>query len=117
MGTFNWPMEIAPLNGSRYQTVTALVDPGITFSQIPASLLRQLGIVPTRTIESQLANGATGQAQIGDLKIRINARETHSTVLFAEENAPIRMGSYALTGAALAADPSNNRLIDLKVTR
>ena len=117
MGTFNWPMEIAPLNGSRYQTVSAIVDTGASFSQIPASLLRQLGIVPTRTVETELADGTTTQAHLGDLKIRINGRETHSTVLFAEENAPIRMGSYALTGAALAADPSRRRLIDLKVTR
>ena len=117
MGTFHWPMEIAPLDGARYQTVTAIVDPGITFSQIPASLLRQLGITPARTIESQRADGSVIQAHLGDLKVRINGRETHSTVLFAEENSPIRMGNYALQGAALAADPSNRRLINLKATR
>ena len=117
MGTFNWPMEIAPLDGARYQTVSAIVDTGASFSQIPASLLRQLGIVPTRTVETELADGTTAQAHLGDLKIRINGREAYSTVLFGEEGSPILMGAYALEGVVLAADPSNRRLIDLKVTR
>ncbi len=117
MGTFYWPMEIGPLDGSRYETVNALVDTGASFSQIPSSLLLELGIVPARIVESQLADGSIVQDRVGHLRIRIDGRETYSTVLFGEEGSPILMGSYALEGVVLAVDPSNNRLVDLRVTR
>lgn len=117
MGTFYWPMDLAPIDGSRYETVNALVGAGASFSQIPASLLQELGIAPSRSVESQLADGSIVQDRIGDLKIRINGRETYSTVLFGEEGSPILMGSYALEGVVLAVDPSNQRLIDIRVSR
>ena len=117
MGTFYWPMEIGPLDGSRYQTVSAIVDTGASFSQIPASLLQELGIVPSRTVESQLADGSTVQDQIGEVRIRINGRETLSLVRFGKDESPTLMGSYALSGVVLAVDPTNQRLVDLRVTR
>ena len=80
MGTFYWPMEIGPLDGSRYETVNAMVDTGATFSQVPDSLLRGLGIVPTRNVQSQLADGSIIQDGVADVKIRISGRETYSTV-------------------------------------
>ena len=117
MGTFYWPMDIGPLDGSRYETVYAMVDTGASFSQIPANLLRELGIVPSRSVESQLADGSIVQDQVGDLKIRINGRETYSTVRFGEEGSPILMGSYALNGVVLAVDLSNQCLVDIRVSR
>ena len=117
MGTFHWPMEIGPLSGSRFETVNATVDTGATFSQIPGSLLRRLGIVPTRNVRSQPADGSIISDGVADVRIRINGRETYSTVLFGEEGSPILMGSYALEGVVLAVDPHNECLVDLMVTR
>ena len=117
MGTFYWPMEIGPVDGSRSETVNAMVDTGATYSQIPGSLLRGLGIVPTRTVVSQLADGSVVQDQVGEMKIRIEEREATSMVLFGEEDSPILMGSYALEGVTLAVDPYNERLVDLRVSR
>ena len=117
MGTFYWPMEIGPANGSRFETLRAMVDTGATFSQVPASILRGLDIVPTRYVQSQLADGTIVQDAVADVKIRIDGRETYSTVLFGEEDSPILMGSYALEGVVLAVDPHNECLVDLMVTR
>ena len=117
MGTFYWPMEIGPLDGSRYETVKAMVDTGATFSQIPGSILRELGIVSTRFVQSQLPDGSIMQDGVADVKIRIDGRETYSTVLFGEEGSPILLGSYALEGVVLAVDPHNECLVDLMVTR
>ena len=117
MGTFYWPMEIGPLDGSRFEMVNAMVDTGTTFSQVPGSILRGLGIMPTRYVQSQLADGSVIQDGVADVKIRIDARETYSTVLFGEEGSPILMGSYALEGVVLAVDPRNERLVDLMVSR
>ncbi len=110
-------MEIGPLDGSRFETLNALVDTGATFSQIPGNLLRELGIVPTRPFKSQLADGSIVQDWVGEMRIRINGRETYSTVLFGEDGSPILMGSYALDGVVLAVDPHNERFVDLLVTR
>jgi predicted aspartyl protease len=110
-------MEIGPLDGSRYETINAMVDTGATFSQIPSSLLRELGIVPARPVESQLADGSIVHDWVGDMRIRIDGREGYSTVLFGEEGSPILMGSYALEGVVLAVDPHNQCLVDLLVSR
>ena len=80
-------------------------------------MLRELGIVPTRYVRSQLADGTVVRDEVADVKIRIDGRETYSTVLFGEEGSPILMGSYALEGVVLAVDPHNERLVDLTVTR
>ena len=117
MGTFYWPMEIGPVDGSRFETVNAMVDTGATFSQIPGSILRELGIVPARIVVSQLADGSVIQDQVGEMKIRIDGREATSMVLFGEEGAPILMGTYALEGVVLAVDPYNECLVDLLVSR
>ena len=117
MGTFYWPMEIGPVDGSWFETVNAMVDTGATFSQVPATLLNRLGILPTRNVHSQLADGSIIQDGVADVRIRINGRETYSTVLFGEEGSPILMGSYALEGVVLAVDPHNECLVDLLVTR
>ena len=117
MGTFYWPMEIGPVDGSRFETVNAIVDTGATFSQVPGNILRELGIVPTRYVQSQLADGSINRDGVADVKIRIDGRETYSTVLFGEEDSPILMGSYALEGVVLAVDPHHECLIDLMVTR
>ena len=117
MGTFYWPMEIGPMDGAGFRTVPALVDTGATFSQVPGNVLRELGIVPTRFVQSQLADGSVIRDGVADVKIRIYGRETYSTVLFGEEGSPILMGSYALEGVVLAVDPHNECLVDLMVTR
>lgn len=117
MGTFHWPMEIGPADGSRFETMNAMVDTGATFSQVPGSILRELGITPTRIVVSQLADGSVVRDEVADVKIRIDGRETYSTVLFGEEGSPVLMGSYALEGVVLAVDPHNECLVDLMVTR
>ena len=48
MGVFTWPMRIASLDGEKAYDMEAVVDTGTSFSIVPARLLRDLGIVPTR---------------------------------------------------------------------
>ena len=117
MGTFHWPMEIGPVDGSRFETVSAMVDTGATFSQVPGSFLTELGIVPSRIVVSQLADGTVVRDQVGEMRIRIDGREATSMVLFGEEGSPILMGSYALEGVVLAVDPYKECLVDLLVSR
>lgn len=117
MGTFYWAMEIGPVDGSKFETLNAMVDTGAAFSQVPGSTLRGLGIEPTGYVTSQVSDGTVVRDEVAEVKIRIDGRETYSTALFGEEGSPTLMGSYALEGVVLAVDPHNECLVDLMVTR
>ena len=45
MGTFHVTIELGDPAGSRYREVSALVDTGASYSQMPGSVLRELGVI------------------------------------------------------------------------
>ena len=110
MGTFSCPIEIFSADGTRSETVEALVDTGSTYTCVPAILLHELGVVPYRRIQSELADGSVVDDEIGEARIRIEGVETTTIVVFVGEGAPALLGAYALEGALLAVDPVRQRL-------
>ena len=44
MGTFRVAIEVGDLRGQRFEKVEALVDTGASYTLLPATLLRRLGI-------------------------------------------------------------------------
>ena len=78
MGTFNTDIEIGSPEGSRFETVNALVDTGASLTSLPGSTLRELGVVPMVILVSfwQTAGeygerwGAPGYALPAGLKLR-----------------------------------------------
>ncbi len=66
MGTFFWPLEVQGLNGGLSESVRALVDTGASYTQLPGSMLRRLGIDPTQRIEFDLADGRVVEEEIGE---------------------------------------------------
>jgi clan AA aspartic protease len=110
MGTFSCPIEIISADGARSETVDALVDTGSTYTCVPAILLHELGVVPYRRIQSELADGSVVDDEIGEARIRIEGVETTTIVVFVGEGAPALLGAYALEGALLAVDPVRQRL-------
>ena len=110
MGTFSYPIEVISADGSRSETVDALVDTGSTFTCLPTSLLHELGIVPCRRIQSELPDGSIVDDDIGEARVRVAGIERPTIVTFAEENAPPVIGKYTLEGALLVVDPVRQRL-------
>ena len=51
MGTFNVELQIGAADFSAWETVSALVDTGATYSMAPAGLLRRLGIESAQITE------------------------------------------------------------------
>ena len=47
MGTFKWPLRISSMDGQQAQDIEATVDTGASFTTLPSSLLRELGIEAT----------------------------------------------------------------------
>ena len=104
-------MEVSSPDGSRWETVNALVDTGASHSVLPASLLRRLGVVPFRTIPYRLADGRRVEREIGETKIRVNGLEATRIVVFSDDDVPPLIGADTLEGILLVVDPVDKRLV------
>ena len=110
MGTFSYPLEVIAADGSRSATVSTLVDTGSTYTCLPASLLRELGIAPVERIRTELADGSVVEESVGEARVRVEGIERSTIVIFAGEGAPALLGAYTLEGALLVVDPVRQRL-------
>ena len=110
MGTFTYPIEVVSADGSRSEMVEATVDTGSTYTCLSASLLRDLGVTPRRTIRSELADGSIVEDAIGEARVRLEGVETTTIVVFVGDEAPALLGAYTLEGALLVVDPVRQRL-------
>ena len=110
MGTFTYPIEVTSADGTRSETVDVLVNTGSTYTCLPATLLRELGIVPNRRIHSELADGSVVEDDIGTARVSVAGIERPTIVVFADENTPAQLGMYTLEGALLVVDPVRQRL-------
>ena len=111
MGTFSCLIEILSADGSRSETVDALVDTGSTYTCLPATLLHELGDRRHyRRIQSELPDGSIVEDAVGEARIRVEGIERSTIVIFAGEGAPAQLGAYTLEGALLVVDPVHQRL-------
>ena len=111
MGVIMWDMEIFSANGETAETVEVMVDTRAIYSQLPASLLHRLGIIPRRIQRLRLADGSVSGFPIGVATVRVSDRDIPTIVVFGNEDAPRLMGAYTLEGTGLAVDPLGERLI------
>ncbi len=114
MGTFKVTIEIGDPQGQRFEQIEALVDTGATLTTAPASLLRRLGVTPSRRGTSQLANGERVEMDMGETRVRVEGIDTTTWVLFADEAAPVLLGAMTLEGLLLGVDPFNRRLVPVE---
>ncbi len=111
MGTFYWPMEVFSPDGSRRETVNALVDTGVGHTVLPASMLRRLGVVPFRTVLHRIADGSRIPREIGETKLRVNGLEATRIVAFGGDDVPPLLGADTRQGILLAVDQVEERLV------
>ena len=111
MSIFRYPLEITGPDTGEFRQVMALVDTGATFTQAPATLLRQLGVQPTETVRFRLADGSTIRRATGETRVRLEGQTVNTVVVFGDDNADALLGVYTLERALLAVDPAGQRLI------
>lgn len=92
------------------ETVETLVDTGASYTSLPASMLRRLGIAPRRRLEFELADGNVIEQDIGEARVRVSGVEAARIVVFGDENAPALLGADTLEGVTMVADPVGKRL-------
>ena len=110
MGTFTVQATVGNLDAAEQEQVEALVDTGSTFSALPASLLRRLGIAPTLTRRLRLANGQVEEYQAGTAFFTVNGRDGAAMVVFGPEDVYL-LGATTLESLLFVVDPVNKRLI------
>ena len=112
METFLISIEIAGADRERFETVDALVDTGVPYSMLPASMLRAFGATPIRKQAFILDSGERVYRDMGEISVRMNGEVLTTPVVFADETTPPTLGSVTLAAFCLEADYANQRLIE-----
>ena len=110
MGTFAVEMTVSPVDFSVGEMVTALVDTGASYSMIPASRLRRLGIEPDETVEFELAGGEITEYPTGWAGFSATGRRGRARIIFGPEDEYL-LGATTLEDLGLMVDPVNYRLV------
>ena len=113
MGTFKVGIEVGDPQGQRYERVEALVDTGATYTTLPSSLLRRLGVAPHIRLPFELADGRRIERDVGRTWVRIDGRAEMTMVVFGEEAAGPVLGAVTLETFLLAPDPVRRRLVSV----
>ena len=111
MGVFSVRIEIGDSEGTRFEWFDALVDTGATFTMVPASVLRTLGLQPQERGAFELADGGLQEFDIAETRMRMDGQETSTVVVFGNEGMTPLLGAYTLERVRLAVDPAGKRLI------
>ena len=104
-----------PFEPERFLELEGLVDTGAHFTQVPASLLAQIGIRPSRTQQIQYADGRVVSKPVGTAEIMIGQHVGPAVVLFGEANDLVLLGAATLENFGLGIDPVRKILIPLIV--
>ena len=113
MGTFHVTIEVGDPQGQRYEPVDALVDSGATYTVLPASMLRRLGVHPRSIRSFAIADGSRISRDVGITWMRIGDEECAAPVVFGDENARPLLGAVTLEIFGLGIDPVKTRLISV----
>lgn len=111
MGTFTYPVEIGPLDGSRSETIEALIDSGATYTWIPRPVLERLGIPATDRRRLRLANGQIVEREIGFALVRLDDVRVTTICVFSDPETTSLLGAVTLEEAGLAPAPVQRRLV------
>ena len=116
MGQVDVTIQISNLDETQTRQVEAMVDTGANYTFLPASMLRDLGIVPRRTMTFRLGNGQTVDYQVGRGIVRVNGYAEVVAVCFGPDDAQPLLGVVTLEELGLGIDPVKGELIDLQPT-
>ncbi|MBI2404761.1 aspartyl protease family protein [Candidatus Gottesmanbacteria bacterium] len=87
-----------------------LVDSGATYTVVPSSVLKDLGIRPQRVESFVLADGSTINRKVGNAFFEFQGRESAAPVLFGEKGDTNLLGVFTLEALGLTLDPLKRTL-------
>ena len=114
MDGFRVQMQVEKIGGDgTTETVAALVDAGVTFATLPASMLQRLGIEPNEPRLFRIASGEIVEYMTGDAFFRAEGRSSACKVVFGPENHYV-MGMTTLGSLQLEVDQVQQRLVSVE---
>lgn len=116
VGTFYMDFVLWNMERTRYRAVNGLVDTGSSLTQVPTSVLQELGIAPAETQRFILADGSRREMPVGEARLELQGRFKAIDVVFGSEGSNVLLGALALEAFGLAADARNGRLIPADLT-
>ena len=111
MGVFTVEIGIGDPDGLRFESVEAMVDSGASYTMIPSSLLRSLGVTPLKRRGFKLAGGSRIELEIGQTWMRVEGELGIAPVVFVEEDAQPLLGTVTLEMFQLGIDPVEMQLV------
>jgi clan AA aspartic protease len=111
MGTFSVDVQVGDQAGTSFRSIEALVDTGATYTVLPASILKELGVEPHRTSLFELADGSQHEWQMGRTWVKLQGKQEMTLVVFGEENVSPILGAVTLEEFLLAPDPIRKTLV------
>ena len=114
MGTLSVTIAIGGVGAEDLEEVEALVDTGATTTVVPGSVLRRLGISPTRRETFAYAGRERVELDMAEARARVDGRETTTWVIFGEDGTSALLGAYTLEGVFLGVDPYGQKLIPVQ---
>lgn len=111
MGVFAVTVKVQnPDDASRSRDIELTVDTGASYTQLPANLLRELGIDVPKERNTQLANGQLVKQRMGEAMISYGDESWNSPVV-AVEQGPAVLGAITLEIFGLSVDTVQGKLI------
>ena len=117
MGIMKVTIGMGDPQGRTFEDLEVTVDTGSAYTAVPRELLQRLGVPVERSLPSETADGIIVPVDVGRTTIRLEGREFHTPIVFAEEGEPSLLGMVSLAEAALAVDPTARRLIPVNLLR
>lgn len=114
MGTFHVKFTIRnPANPERSLQLEGLVDTGAHFTQVPVTLLDEIGVGPFGTRRVQYADGTIVSKPVASAEVLIDGEITPTVILCGATTDLILIGALTLEGLNLGVDPVRKALVPL----
>jgi len=98
-------------SGVRSIEVEAIVDTGATYLCLPPSVIEELGLIYSHTMQIITANGSVQRRIFSGAQIRIRDRHTEMPVMENEPATPPLIGYMVLEALDFLVDPKSQALI------
>ncbi len=115
MATFRVPIEIGPMDQSRFERIEALVDTGATYTVVPRDVLESLGIAPQFRRRFRIADGRFVELGMAWAVVKVEGEMTYTICVFGEPGMDALLGAFTLEGWGLGIDPINQRLVPVEL--
>ena len=92
-----------------------VTDGGRTYTEVPRSLLRKLGVPVEKTIPVRTRDGSTIHADLGTTFIRVEGWEFPTPIIFGDDGGPSVLGMVSLHAALLRADTGAGCLVPVDI--